>query len=460
VNASIGKQIKLISVAQSREINNPWRLRALTGFIGILVGLIPVLGEAVVVAFLPISFTVAIVTRHARINFQAIPIFAYLLMCLLFAICHGGVRVFSTESGYYLIQLFIAGLLTFLFFSPALSRNDMVFGATIGFALSFSVMGYDYLYSYWGVKCHAQALAGNPQWAAAFTLLIGAPLVLNWVERGSHSVWIGVALGLWVLMSVAAFSGARMVFYAAMVTGVFGTAVHWITGHRKLAQKLLLTLFAGGVMIFSVDAYRDCGFGIRIVSQFEYASKVADVLFQRAELINADNRNENSENQSQDPTPSIPNEEEQDVPTITKLDDQVAQKLKEAETARLASAGASRAELWHRAWQTIQENWLFGAGRSVEIELASQTVDGLSNLIHVHNQYLSWMIWGGIPVLLAGICLISGPVITGGGIRLALVFSLPVALILIAESLLFMHFNMNCFMTIYLFVVRILRREV
>jgi O-antigen ligase len=65
------------------------------------------------------------------------------------------------------------------------------------------------------------------------------------------------------------------------------------------------------------------------------------------------------------------------------------------------SAGL-RLVMWENAWALIQENPIFGHGIISELSATAEKPSG-ENHPHVHNMYLSWLIWGGVFSLASGI---------------------------------------------------------
>ena len=57
---------------------------------------------------------------------------------------------------------------------------------------------------------------------------------------------------------------------------------------------------------------------------------------------------------------------------------------------------------------TLQDNLLFGLGAHVEPYLAQEV---LSGNMHLHNNYLSWLIWGGLITLSSGLIWLFAPVV-------------------------------------------------
>jgi len=74
------------------------------------------------------------------------------------------------------------------------------------------------------------------------------------------------------------------------------------------------------------------------------------------------------------------------------------QVLADAANAQTSNSSARRIELWEIGLSALKDHWLFGLGIKTEAVLSYPNA-------HLHNQYLSWTIWGGIPGLLAGLVL-------------------------------------------------------
>lgn len=56
----------------------------------------------------------------------------------------------------------------------------------------------------------------------------------------------------------------------------------------------------------------------------------------------------------------------------------------------------------------LQDNLFFGVGAHIEPHLAQAV---LSGHMHLHNNYLSWLIWGGLITLTAGLIWLFAPVV-------------------------------------------------
>ena len=56
----------------------------------------------------------------------------------------------------------------------------------------------------------------------------------------------------------------------------------------------------------------------------------------------------------------------------------------------------------------LQDNLVFGLGAHVEPYLATEVLNGH---MHLHNNYLSWLIWGGLITLSSGLIWLFAPVV-------------------------------------------------
>ena len=75
---------------------------------------------------------------------------------------------------------------------------------------------------------------------------------------------------------------------------------------------------------------------------------------------------------------------------------------------KIENSSRQRGIIWDSARQHVLSdnfNWLIGNGRLVERQLTE--LNGASGYSHVHNQYLSWLIQGGLIGVLSVIILFS-----------------------------------------------------
>lgn len=78
-------------------------------------------------------------------------------------------------------------------------------------------------------------------------------------------------------------------------------------------------------------------------------------------------------------------------------------RLSNATDKEQSGSTARRFELWLISLEELRGNWIFGLGFKADAELSYPNA-------HIHNQYLSWLVWGGVPgLLLALIWLLAAP---------------------------------------------------
>lgn len=145
---------------------------------------------------------------------------------------------------------------------------DISKGVIVGLFVSMVILVLDYIFTFQGYACHAQAFSGNPQWAAAFLTMLAAPLYVVWLKnRFVNRVLLHIFIAA-SLVTVGAFSGARMSFYALSLFFLISLAMQLFTPeNRRNALHLFMSVIVGWIILFSIDHISECGFGYRIVSQ-------------------------------------------------------------------------------------------------------------------------------------------------------------------------------------------------
>jgi len=82
----------------------------------------------------------------------------------------------------------------------------------------------------------------------------------------------------------------------------------------------------------------------------------------------------------------------------------VSHSVEEIQQVEPGSAGL-RLRMWNNAVDLIRDKPLTGHGVGQDVQAA------LNGHLHVHNMYLSWLVWGGIVSLLSGVLFVLSPVI-------------------------------------------------
>lgn len=189
-----------------------------------------------------------------------------------------------------------------------------------------------------------QGLCRVPLWTH---VLFTGPLFLTMLTLlwfASHkrpNAIIAIAMIAGCLISSVTFAGTRGIFLAQL--GAFGglfVVLLW-TRNLALAKSLFIGVFAGLAAAFAIDLSFSCGFTARI-----------SVVTQSAETITS--------------------------------------------STQFSSAN-TRIAMWRNSLELIRTAPILGHGIGAEVTPAGE------GFFHVHNMYLSWLIWGGFVSLLSGL---------------------------------------------------------
>ncbi|UWQ95288.1 O-antigen ligase family protein [Rhodobacteraceae bacterium M385] len=258
-------------------------------------------------------------------------------------------------------------------------------------ALAFAYLTVDFLTELHGEQCRVAGLSSMVFVPALFASVFALMSFSSWSVASRFGQ--GLRLGL-VAMSIAisfGYTGSRFIALGQMVIFLFLAITLWrrSRAHGLLsAISVLGAVFVGLAWAVMANGLNSCGNAERLVSALEALSHFMGFSAQTG----AD---------------AVP-------PT---LDASVSVRV------ALLQAGldAAREALW------------FGNGMWAEENAAAPF-----NHTHVHNQYLSWTIWGGIVALVSGTLFVLAPLVAGRNhnaglrvdtIRLAIVLPMPLAIL-------------------------------
>ena len=77
-------------------------------------------------------------------------------------------------------------------------------------------------------------------------------------------------------------------------------------------------------------------------------------------------------------------------------------------TEDISGSVGIRLQLYQKGWEMAKTRLFIGHGITAEHSVSMSVPPGFSN---IHNQYLSWTIWGGIPGLISGIIFLAAPLV-------------------------------------------------
>lgn len=336
--------------------------------LGILVGLLPVTSYAspIAIAVIAMTFGWRLVPRRELL--AAFAVSQYCLIQYIMILVHDDRAPFELElQRVYLIFIGLPFPIVLLLNSPAFDAASFRKWLPIGLMGSMCLLGLDFAVSQLtGNECRVSVAAFNPL-APPFLLV---PLVLystfDGISRRSETK-LDFLILTGVVLTIGAFGGARMAFYTSLfVSGVL-TLYVFATGRRRISVKILGSLAVGVALVAIIDILSGCNFLLRIGSQVDTFTS----------------------GQTKD------------------------------------SSMAIRLIAWQNAIRHISgygPEWLYGLGMPAELQVASEAN---APLRHSHNQFLSWLIWSGLPGLLSGIALF-------GALPLLALRSLPLAAFIMA----------------------------
>ncbi|MCC5985562.1 MAG: O-antigen ligase family protein [Rhodobacteraceae bacterium] len=300
------------------------------------------------------------------------------LIAQLSAGWYHGARGLSAPGALGLVYMLV-GAVAFGALGLHMARVPVLAGRwlAVGVALSCGALGWEYLLHAQPGACRVAGGAMHPNLAAGML----PPLVILAVILGGARAPRWAAAGPLALVALATaaliFTGARMALYS------FALAVLLLGALRRHAQDgrewthvprflpLTAALVAGWGAGLLADHLKGCDLGPRI------ADTVTSVLF-------------------------VAN-------TVDSLSDAAPLDAWALEVAGMPASEGERLALWKTALTLARHAPLRGFGPHLETELAYSTPERWA--VHFHNQPLSWMIWGGVGMLAAGLLLQLAPVL-------------------------------------------------
>ena len=241
-------------------------------------------------------------------------------------------------------------------------RNSQIFVTyfvPVGVVLAFTVAAFQYFGSgLCRVELYNPNVFAAPLFATAFAIIH----LIYFSEHQKSGDALSYFLIFMSLILSSVFAGTRSIFIAMVVVIFFLVLVHFVQNRWKTAVKLVSTCIMALIASLIIESYTGCNFFLRLgnVLGFIQNSSTA-VYFDGLEGI-------------------------QDVATGE-------------------SSMSLRLEMWQRALSLLEGNYAFGLGAHYEAEV----IPGKHP--HVHNMYLSWMIWGGVISLISGLVFLVAPII-------------------------------------------------
>ncbi len=411
------------------------RVFATSSFVGVSIGLMPSTSEffAIILSLLGLSLAIKDFGSLRRIDFTSFfPVFLYLVFNAFSNFLHDGFAP-GALTGSYLSQIFGAVFLFYLFIAFPFDKNILVMGACVGIVGSVLIHGITYLPADGRFNCRSGALSGNAQWISAFLIVAFSAIWLSWFRGTFRRSWIVGGLIFLILFSTIVFSGGRMAFYIFMIFLTFGFFKLMLSGlYRK-------SFFHASVVVISVlvsflaESYTKCEFYSRVRGQILFFPQVISLMVREDSSVSGElgvsggEVGRGIENTDQNQTENFIKQEDLEV---------------------VVTSGGSRVEIWKNAVDAISASPIYGYGQMAEREIASRDFKYFEDFIHVHNQFLSWLIWSGIFGLISGLIFIFGLSFSKGRLEDGLIFGFILVGIFSSETLL-LPFNLNVIIVLY-----------
>jgi len=282
------------------------------------------------------------------------------ILLVLFANVEGEIKP-NDAAGFEMWFTSIACIVvsTVFFTTGRNSLNFVTYLIPVGVALAFTVAAFQYFGS---AQCRVALFNANVFAAPLFATAFAVIHLIYFSEQQKSGDALSYFLIFMSLILSSVFAGARSIFIALVVVIFFLLLFHFVQSRWKTAVKLVSTCIMALLASLIIESYTGCNFFLRIgnVLGFLQNSSTA-VYFDGLEGI-------------------------QDVSTGE-------------------SSMSLRLEMWQRALRLLEGNYTFGLGAHYEAEVSP------GKHPHVHNMYLSWMIWGGVISLISGLVFLVAPII-------------------------------------------------
>jgi hypothetical protein len=258
------------------------------------------------------------------------------------------------------------------------------------------ILGYQFLNF---EICRATVLASNPL-IPPFVLvpLMGYLIARRIVEKSASA--LDLLVSIVVLISVSAFGGNRMAFYILLSLSLILVGYLLFRSKFRHALYTVIAVFLGVIVSYAADTQMQCGFWDRIGNQADVFSGEVNAVEDASRLLVA--------NDHEAAGVEGPHAHEDVDPThLEAANDSSTSDLIDLSPAAVTEHSTlQRMVMWKNSLIHLSEfdvEWVFGAGRTTERKIANEFTN--TDYSHVHNQYLSWVIEGGLVGLLSALFL-------------------------------------------------------
>lgn len=390
-----------------------WRLADLLFLTGLAIALF--LGSRVtpllvVAGVLPIPFLLnALKNRHYHVSIWRllIPFGLYFAYCLFALFFFTGLEASdprpvnpSLESYAIAIAMLVVGLVR------GLQIRDLAlhFRRVMPWLLIACFLVLSYM-MFAGIRdaCRVRGLAPWPFVPALLFSTLSFICLVGWEKLTGLERWLRVALMAFCIVISTTYTGSRGVALAQV--GVFGVFLSLgflpsFKGRIPSWYHLGLAAGAGLLVSFFIGVITDCGPASRFSSTFETVHTMASQLTETEEQTAVNVAPEPEIGESLATVPPVPEVEVEtdQAATVTK-DDAISHRL----------------AMWETSVTAIKESPIFGHG-SLYLQKLIHATYGYE---HNHNQYLTWLVTGGVIQLTLGLVFLAIPWFISKGLSTA-----------------------------------------
>lgn len=292
------------------------------------------------------------------------------------------------------------------FFSPKISGKFIKYGIPTSIVITFSILLYLWLPNNGRIEPF-----GHPVFYAP---LFGTSLALLFIFRNEGAIrgpdLSAIALISLTIIIALLFSQTRGIFIAQILVLLIVILIMTLIGYRKWA----LTMAASGVACILIVVSTLSWTGNSNLTRLTSALNAAQYLMTGHESAPMPGAQTPSDTITLDGTGGPYVLRETNTSEMTAFFSNSVSSRLENVSEKIELSGGLRLKFWSMAIKKIIDRPLFGYGANHEPKFLSEL--GFS-FTHVHNIYLSWMLWGGTITLISGLVFICaaplGAILTG-----------------------------------------------
>jgi hypothetical protein len=342
--------------------------------------------------------------RHFKLEIFDFIVWQYALIALVLNFYHSGFFGSSRLDKHYLIAIVVVPIICAYFVSVKNTVGRFIATYTsIGLIISTIVLALDFVFEINGTRCRA--------WAGMYSSVAPSILMVPIVTLLFHDFCHGnlrqqvlpMIAFICVVVSTSVLTGARMAFYSLVIVAFLGIIFNlkkFLTSDPKSVIRSIGALAAGLLISLLLDSIFNCGFVDRMRQTVVSVKHAVGFVVEVAASSKAEQAGAEKTFSGQGEFTAVESSNLASNPV--RVDDFLSRGMPPSEAARMA--------LWISSLQAISRAPIFGYGTSNErfVITGPARVDSMYSS---HNQFLSWLLWGGVLMFFAGILLLLSPIV-------------------------------------------------